>query len=89
MNSMRTSSENYKGIEYVQISSLPTAQKNVIWKSINLNLIITILKEDALLNDCLQYQHYLAWYENAFKLPTYKKPVEEEVAAHELVFAFK
>jgi len=65
---MRARSENYRGIEYVQISSLPVEQQKTIYKSLNHNLIINILRGDALLNDCLQYQHYDAWYENVFKV---------------------
>ncbi|HLZ16047.1 MAG TPA: hypothetical protein VKQ08_03370 [Cyclobacteriaceae bacterium] len=63
---MQARSENYKGIEYVRISSLPVSQRETIYKSLNHNLIITILREDGLVKDCLQYRHYITWYENVF-----------------------
>jgi len=64
---MRVPSESYKGIEYIRISSLPLDQKKDLYKSLNHKLIINILKDDSLLNDCLQYQHYITWYENIYK----------------------
>jgi hypothetical protein len=64
---MKAVAENYKGIEFVQISSLPLNQKNEILKSLGERLIIKILKKDDLLKDCVQFQHYDYWYENIFK----------------------
>lgn len=64
---MLAAPENYRGIKFVRISSLPAEQKNQIWSSFNINLVIKILKEEALLNDCLQYNHYVAWYKNIFE----------------------
>ena len=63
---MLAASENYKGIKFVRISSLPLDQKNLIRKSINRREIIKILKEDTLLNDCVQYEHYVTWYKDNF-----------------------
>jgi hypothetical protein len=63
---MLAASENYKGIKFVRISSLPVDQKNQIWKSINDKAIIKILQGDTLLNDCVQYKHYVIWYENKY-----------------------
>ena len=63
---MLAASESYKGIKFVRISSLPMDQKNQIWKTINHKSIIKILREDALMNDCVQYTHYLAWYETDY-----------------------
>ena len=64
---MRVPAESYKGIEYIRISSLPLDQKKDLYKSLNHKLIINILKDDSLLNDCLQYQHYITWYENIYR----------------------
>jgi hypothetical protein len=64
---MLAASENYKGIKFVRISSLPAEQKNIIWKSIDHNSVIKILKEETLINDGLQYKHYVSWYEQIFK----------------------
>lgn len=63
---MLVASEIYKGIKFVRISSLPLEQKNQIWNSINRDAIIKILKGDTLMNDCVQYKHYLAWYQNNY-----------------------
>jgi len=84
---MRVSAENFKGIKYVRISSLPADQKNHIWKSINQDLIIKILRDDALLNDCLQYEHYINWYEGIFNLVAQKKSVEIETPDRTLAIA--
>jgi hypothetical protein len=86
---MKAKSENYKGIEYVQISSLPEAQKNYIYSSLNHKLIINILKDDSLLNDCLQYQHYITWYDNIYKPKVQPEPVEARANSPVLSLAFK
>lgn len=54
--------ENYKGIEFVRISALPEDQKKNIWNSIDRDKVIKILKDDCLLNDCVQFQDYKIWY---------------------------
>lgn len=79
---MRARAENYKGIDYVQISTLPADQRKHIFSSFNRKLIINILKGEALLNDCLQYSHYVTWYENVFL--TFKQ-IEAESAEFSLV----
>lgn len=67
-NPMLVSAEVYKGIEFVRISSLPPEQKKEITNSFNINLFINILKDDIVLRDCLQYKHYVLWYETIFDL---------------------
>lgn len=88
---MRVQSEIYKGIEYIRISSLPIDQKNHIYKSLNHKLIINILKDESLLNDCLQYQHYIIWYENIYKTAVEAKSTIEVSAKKSpvLTLAFK
>lgn len=53
--------ENFKGIEFVRISSLPEDQKERIWKSFQHDKIIKIVKDRALMNDCILYQDYVSW----------------------------
>lgn len=53
--------ENFKGIEFVRISSLPEDQKEKIWKSFQHDKIIKIVKDHALLNDCILYNDYVSW----------------------------
>jgi len=86
---MRATPENYRGIEYIQISSLPADQKKSIYQSINHRSIINILKEDALLNDCLQYLHYVSWYENIFKAISHEKVAESKLTQQNFTFALK
>lgn len=86
---MKVPSENYKGIEYIRISSLPADQKNYIYKSLNHKLIINILKDNSLMNDCLQYQHYITWYENIYKTLAQERTVEAHKDSPVLTLAFK
>jgi sensor histidine kinase YesM len=86
---MRVLAENFKGIEYIRISSLPDDQKNRLYKSLNHKLIINILKDDSLMNDCLQYQHYITWYENIYKAIMEEKSVEVPTESPVLTLAFK
>jgi len=86
---MRAISENYKGIEYVRISNLPGDQKNLVYKSLNHNLIINILKDNSLMNDCLQYQHYITWYETIYQTMLQERCVEVPANAPVLTLAFE
>ena len=58
---MKTPAENFKGIEFVRISALPEEQKQKIWQSFQQEKIIKIVKDQALMNDCILYQDYLSW----------------------------
>jgi hypothetical protein len=60
---MKINAENYKGIEFVGISSLASEEKNQIWNTIQRDKIIKILRGNELLNDCIQYQDYMSWHE--------------------------
>ncbi len=53
--------ENFKGIEFVRISSLPAEQKEKIWQSFQHDKIIKIVKGKTLLNDCILYNDYVSW----------------------------
>ncbi|MBS1557883.1 MAG: hypothetical protein JST69_04070 [Bacteroidetes bacterium] len=79
--SMKVPAEYFKGIEYVQISSLPKEQKQFICESISYKSIITILKEKELITNCLQYQHYLSWYENVYRGKVQKLKNQDLAAA--------
>lgn len=58
---MIPSSEIYRGIEFIRISSLPDDERKLFWKSFEQEKVIKILKHDALLNDCVLLQDYLNW----------------------------
>ncbi|HBK87823.1 MAG: hypothetical protein U0289_01105 [Cyclobacteriaceae bacterium] len=53
--------EIYRGIEYIRISSLPKEQKEMIWSTFPHDKIIKIVKDQALLNDCILYHDFVAW----------------------------
>ena len=54
--------EHFKGISFVRISSLPTEQKVKIRESFDRELIVKILRDNSLINDCIIYTDYLNWY---------------------------
>ncbi len=58
---MGAAAENFKGIEFVRISSLPEEQKIQIWQTFEHHKIIKIVRDKALLNDCILYQDYVSW----------------------------
>lgn len=64
---LKVATEEFRGIKYVRISSLPDEQRKGIKLALNSGLIIKILREGIILNDCLQYAHYLEWYENIYR----------------------
>jgi hypothetical protein len=59
--SMDVQPEIYKGIEFIRISALPEDQKGLMLTSLPSDKIIKILKDNVLLNDCVQYSDYVQW----------------------------
>jgi hypothetical protein len=55
------SPELFKGIEFVRISNLPEEQRQRIWKSFQQDKIIKIVRDQALMNDCILYPDYQQW----------------------------
>ncbi|NJN41780.1 MAG: hypothetical protein HC811_05645 [Flammeovirgaceae bacterium] len=78
---MKIPSENYRGIEFVRLSSLPEEQKNQIWQAVGRDKIIKILRNNVLLNDCLQYADYVSWYNRQHTLNGEQKikPIEQNI----------
>lgn len=60
---MRTPVEDYKGIRFVRISSMPKEQKEVFWSTFDQEKILKILRNQELLVDCISYSDYTAWIE--------------------------
>ena len=60
---MKATIENYKGIEFVRLSSLPEDQKRMIWQSDYKTKVIKILRGKELISDCLPYEHYREWHQ--------------------------
>lgn len=65
---MKVNSTIYKGIEYVQVSSLPVDQKEKLLQTINHDLFIKILVDEKLIGNCLLFKDYEIWFENVYKL---------------------
>ena len=63
---MKTPSKIFRGIEYIQVSSLPEPQRRKLQETINQNVLIKILMDGKIVSDCLQYKDYEFWYENIY-----------------------
>ena len=65
---MKMPIETFKGIEFVRISSMPKDQQDKIWESFQHDKIIKIVKDQALMNDCILYQDFATWQANQWTL---------------------
>ena len=75
---MKVNSTVYKGIEFVEISSLPNEQKTSLLQSVSPDLLIKILVDGKLRSRCIQYKDYEEWYDNSYR-PLNKGSKETEV----------
>ena len=64
---MKVNSTIYKGIEYVQVNSLPADQKEKLLQTINHDLFIKILVDEKLIGNCLLFKDYEIWFDNIYK----------------------
>jgi hypothetical protein len=64
---MKVDSKIFKGIEYVQVSELPQAQREVLTQTINPELFIKLLVDGKIISGCLQYKDYNTWYAEHFQ----------------------
>jgi hypothetical protein len=55
--------EEYRGIEFIRISSLPSELKEVFQTTFDRTKIIKILREKEVLVDCILYKDFLRWRE--------------------------
>jgi hypothetical protein len=67
---MKVDSKIFKGIEYVQISELPQAQRELLTQTINPELFIKLLVDGKIISGCLQYKDYNTWYADHFASKT-------------------
>jgi len=63
---MKVDSKIFKGIEYVEVSELPQAQREVLTQTINPDFFIKLLVEGKIISGCLQYKDYIKWYQEHF-----------------------
>ena len=68
---MKVNSTIYKGIEYIQLSSLPADQKEKLLQTINHDLFIKILVDEKLIGNCLLFKDYEIWFDNIYKAQTH------------------
>lgn len=79
---MKVDAKIFKGIEYVQLSELPQAQREILTQTINPDLFIKLLIDGKIISGCLQYKDYSNWYVNQFQHtlnPVREEPVRSEV----------
>ena len=68
---MKVNSTIYKGIEFVEISTLPNEQRTSLLQAVNPDLLIKILVDGKLMPRCIQYKDYEEWYDNSYR-PSFK-----------------
>lgn len=59
---MKAESKTFKGIDYVQVSELPQAQREILSRTINSEVYIKLLIDGKIVSGCLQYKDYSKWY---------------------------
>lgn len=64
---MKVSSSVYKGIQYVQVSTLPVEQRDRLLGTINQELFIKILVDGKIIVNCLQFKDYERWFESVYR----------------------
>lgn len=64
---MKADSKMFKGIEYVQMSELPQAQREMLAQTINQELFIKLLIDGKIISGCLQYKDYNRWYHEQYQ----------------------
>lgn len=64
---MKVDSKIFKGIEFVQVSELPQAQREELTQSINPDLFIKLLIDGKIISGCLQYKDYNRWYSEFYQ----------------------
>jgi hypothetical protein len=87
-NSVLAQPENFKGIVYVRLSTLPADQGLKIRESGYRHSIIKILNGELLMADCMIYDDYLKWLEvSSSTIDTIQKttPIPLEASNHEFM----
>ena len=79
--------ETYKGIEFIRISALPQDEQAMIHKTLDQTKVIKILRDNVVLNDCVQTTDYRAWKDA--NQPATASPPASAALVSELKLAFK
>lgn len=64
---MKVDAKIFKGIEYVQVSELPQAQREILTQTINPDLFIKLLMDGKIISGCIQYKDYNNWYHEQYQ----------------------
>jgi len=62
------SPQNYRGIFYVKLETLPEEQKYQLSNWLPATELIKLKVEENIIDNCVNYQDYLFWYENFYSL---------------------
>ena len=81
---MMVDAKIFKGIEYVQLSDLPEAQREVLTQTINPELFIKLLIDGKIISGCLQYKDYNRWYQEQLQQKLNAPPQESALAEVEI-----
>ncbi|HEY9487036.1 MAG TPA: hypothetical protein VIQ51_01820 [Chryseosolibacter sp.] len=79
---MKVDAKIFKGIEYVQVSELPQAQREILTKTINPDLYIKLLIDGKIIGGCLQYKDYSNWFQD--HLQANPNPAREQSVVQEV-----
>lgn len=79
---MKVDSKIFKGIEYIQVSELPQAQRELVNQSILPDQFIKLLIDGKIISGCLQYKDYHRWYDEFFL--QHLKNASEQVVVSEI-----
>jgi hypothetical protein len=82
---MKVKAEIFKGIEFVQINSLPEEQRIKFVENLNRNILIKILIDGKIVSNCVQYSEYEMWFDKTYQTSPAKGghvPSMNAVAAH-------
>ena len=68
----------YKGIDYVQLSSLPNEQVDALNHILTDRTLIKIQVNDVVLEDCVLYSTYESWYESQTKASRVEVTIQKQ-----------
>lgn len=81
--------EQYKGIEFVRISSMPREQQLKVWESFDREKIIKIVTQESLMNDCIQYSDFASWQSTQANISRQPSTAQEPIGSPLGKLAFK
>lgn len=64
---MKVNPRSYKGIEFVELRTLPQEQQEKLLETIDPKIFIKIMINGEIISQCIQYKDYSRWYRDVFK----------------------